>query len=334
LVVGHNWSAKQNDDYCIAQLSSDGHVQWKNIKGHTGQDQGRFITMAPNTSNWYAGGFLYDEHENREIYIECQAQKKKLWTEKFNIAKGVSDEAYNAVPCQNGDVLVMGYTKADIDGFIVRLSNTGQLKYTLKAGDKHKDYIFDAIELENGDIIAVGTLGGFHDPTGNDFTVDNADILIIATDAQLKEKWRKTIDNGGHDFAKRITHGLNNSLLIFGTSQRNNASGLDMFLCQIDRNGNVLRQSFFGDAGWDYGEDMTSSTIRLFLLGTSSGSPSKINVLKTDMTGDVKETFTITHPFALEAKKIKYLNNHIYVAGNILLEHQTRQAFILKFSRP
>ena len=330
LTIGSSWTAKSNEDYCLSKINILGDVQWKHTVVKNGHDQGRFLTKEKD-GHYLAGGFVFDSKQNKEIYFQKLNDEKIIWDKEYHLGLGVSDEAYNAKLLSNGDYLIMGYTKSNIDGFLLRTNNKGKTKAKLKSGGDHKDYIFDAVEMANGGILAVGSWGGYHDATGNDFTVPSADIYIVKTDAQLNELWTKQIDNGAHDFAKRIIATNNGEYYVFGSSQRNSSFGFDMYLAKINTDGEVLWDKYYGDLSWDYGEDIIVHEDRLILLGTSDEESSRIKVITTDLNGETLDQVTIKSQSDLESKSIQYSDNKIYVSGNVIGDQNTRKGFIVQF---
>jgi len=172
----------------------------------------------------------------------------------------------------NGLYLATGTPYSNSNSLIV-LSNTGQPLVSL-------DYAFNGVF--NNLVIAEP---GLVYVCGSVTPSNNQDIILASvsyTAGSTTLNWVKEFGPNPVDIAKGITINDNNNLLISGYTQ-NNQGVSNMYIVELDKDGNLLSNKEIGGDDNDYGATIIGSGTQGFLItGTTFyGKTSMISLIKT-----------------------------------------------------
>jgi hypothetical protein len=194
------------------------------------------------------------------------AMRAELNTEVHRIGGSADDRASAVVPSSTGGFLIAGYTEStdgDIagvhhggrDAWIVRLGNEGQIIWQTLLGGSGDDIATGIIEMPAGEVIVCGHTwssdGDFPLHQGPSLT---ADIFIAKLSAQGQVIWNHTLGSAYDDFANDVVSLTNNRIALGGTVQGTGSDveeilGMkDIWLAQLDGNGNLLWEHTYGGA--------------------------------------------------------------------------------------
>lgn len=313
-IVGtsRSWSSG-NSDIVILKTREDGTFQWRQSFGDQKIDIGRWIEATSD------GGFIIagygvapgDFSAPRHFIAKLNAQGNTEWSRFYEArraycVKEVIGEGYVflAFKAINGNYGGFHLSKLDLNGNVLWVKN-----YETEA--KQKDYGFELEITPEGGFILVGISDGFHSPEGHDYEFPDTDILVIKTDSDGDELWRKELGGVGHDFGHQVELAPNGGYFIAASTQSEGAGSFDMQLLKIDENGEILFSQTYGGSDFEYGSGISiNDSNEIFLIGTTNSfgdnDHPNIMLVKADLEGEPIWTMTIggddsDYGFALRA---------------------------------
>lgn len=178
-------------DFWVIKIAIDGSLIWERNFGGTEIDEARGITNT-NDGNILIVGDTRSSDENVSMnngaadvwVIKIDLNGNLIWEKtiggtSFDVARSVSKT-------QDGGFLISGSSRSldngftnngQNDGLLLKLDNNGNLEWQKTFGGSETDFLYDAIELNNKKIIAVG------ESASNDFDINEnrgfSDALLI-----------------------------------------------------------------------------------------------------------------------------------------------------------
>jgi hypothetical protein len=143
---------------------------------------------------------------------------------------------------QDGNIAMAGHTSSYLnnsyDFYLIKANLNGDTLWTKHYGTNEWDFANSMDTCADGGFIMAGKT---YD-TGNAFS----DILIVKTDTDGNEQWRKTIGGNKDDVANSIIS-IPDGYLICGTTESIGAGLKDIYLVKTDLNGDFVWERTFGD---------------------------------------------------------------------------------------
>lgn len=162
-----------------------------------------------------------------------------LWEKKIG---GTGDQkGYSVVKDQGGYVIVGDYntTAGDpTDIYLVRIDEAGKTVWTRNYGNLGSEKAWKIRITSDGNYVIVGS-------TENS-TSGDSDIFILKTDTNGDSLWMQTFDNQGMDDEAFDVVENTEGYVILGNSGN---VGADIFLVQVDADGNEIRRNVFNQSG-------------------------------------------------------------------------------------
>lgn len=178
-------------DFWVIKISSTGKLIWEKSFGGSEIDEARAITIA-NDGNFIIVGDT--RSSDKEVTLNKGAAD--IWMlkinengeilNKFTIGGSSFDAARSITKTQNNNYLIAGSSRSlngDVsknqgqnDGWLVEVSESGKIIWQTTIGGSAIDFFYDAIQLNNGTIIAVGETNS----TNGDISENKgfADVLL------------------------------------------------------------------------------------------------------------------------------------------------------------
>lgn len=189
---------------------------------------------------------------------------------------------------QDGNIAMAGHTSSYLnstyDFYLVKATMNGDTIWTKHYGTNEWDFANSMDTCSDGGFI----LAGKTYDTGNAYS----DMLIIKTDADGLEQWRKKIGGNKDDVANSII-AIPDGYLICGTTESIGAGEKDIYVVKIDLNGDFVWEKTLGGSENDEGESiiMDNANNELIVGGNtkSFGIPDYFNfyLQKLSLTGNV-----------------------------------------------
>ncbi len=206
-----------------------------------------------------------------------------LWTTAFSIGS-LNDRGQGITECANGDFVICGSyeTAANPDAMVCRIDDTGELLWTYELGGTgFSDILYDVIEADNGNIIAVGST--------NTWGAGNYDALAVCLTSNGSPVWTRAY--GGHldEQGQEVVESSSGGYAILSSTRTFGAGDADFYLLRLDVSGNVLWNRTYGDTADDVPYGMVENAWGGFAMvgmSESFGDPAgDVYLVRTDSTG-------------------------------------------------
>jgi len=149
---------------------------------------------------------------------------------------------------QDGNIAMAGHTSSYLnssyDFYLIKANLLGDIIWTKHYGTSEWDFANSMDTCADGGFI----LAGKTYDTGNAYS----DILVVKTDADGNEQWRKKIGGNKDDVANSIISVID-GYFICGTTSSNGNGGSDIYLCKLDLNGTLIWENYYGNEYSDEG---------------------------------------------------------------------------------
>ena len=182
---------KGSDDFWVISISNLGILQWEKSFGGSELDAAQGITKTPDGNFIIIGSSRSDDLDitttkgGSDIWLlKITPDGTKLWDKNIG---GSGFDIGKAIRQTNNGYIICGASRSrDIDissnygqndALVASVDQNGSLIWLTSAGGSNEDIIYDAVQLDNGKIIAVGesTSGDNDLETNKGFT----DLLIL-----------------------------------------------------------------------------------------------------------------------------------------------------------
>lgn len=226
-----------------------------------------------------------------------------------------NDSGISMIISRDNYIYVAGGTDYDgispSDVYILKLNLEGDLIWQKTYGGNNFDYAYDIIEDDNDNFLICGY-------TSNN---KNSDIYLLKIDKNGQIIWEKNYGGNGWDVAYSINNIDNNFLLTGYTNSFGNGK-TDIYLINIDKNGNCVWAKTYGGLRDDIG--ITSFKIKnneILIAGNSSsyiarGFGTDILLFKIDLSGNSVSTKIFSAAQLEVGTKIRMeKNNNILLIG-------------------
>ncbi|HIP88413.1 MAG TPA: hypothetical protein EYH24_00155, partial [Thermococcus paralvinellae] len=136
----------------------------------------------------------------------------------------------------------------------------------------------------NGDIIVAGIT--------DSFGAGSNDVWVLRLDENGNVKWQKTYGGSGSDWAEAVTITPNGDIIVVGETRSFGVGGLDVWVLQLDENGNVKWQKTYGgtksDWAWAVAITPNGDIIVAGITWSFGAGEDDFWVLRLDEEGNIK----------------------------------------------
>ncbi len=303
LLVGttRSFGAGSEDIYVI-KLNENGKEIWHRTYGWLHSDVIRSVIAIDDgyilLGNVWDYGFA-----RQDVYLmKIDLYGNVIWEQFYGTH--YRELGFKVIPAENNGYYLLGYSRGFEprgDLFFIKTDQDGNAVWDNTYGSEYDDYGFDMLQVNDRDIVMIGSKGGFYDDVHANYKNHDADIYLIRTNKNGMEQWEKTFGGTGHDFGQAICPADDGGYFLFGSSQSSGAGSFDMLLIKTDEQFDEVWQENFGGSGYEYGMSMAKNNQgELFLFGTtkSFGTDGSADyyLVKTDETGNTLWDLTIGGP--------------------------------------
>lgn len=262
-------------DCFVVKLSSNGNIIWLKSIGGVADDYGKSI-IGDGTGGFYIVGNTlsdFDNHKNIALpdawLVHINNIGEVLWNKTFG---GIHADYFNTIMKHENQLFIVGNS----DSKLGQLSNNGSKNAWILAtdldgnevwsktyGSSKKDELNDLVLDDNQNILSVGYT----------FENGNKDIFLVKTNIEGDLIWEKKLGGTGIDETVSVFIHQNKIYLWSNTSSSNGdfeteLEGSNTVLSEIDNNGNIEWNTFFGGSQEDVINDATfNENGDLFALG-------------------------------------------------------------------
>lgn len=285
-----------NYDFWAIKMDSAGNKLWDKNYGNTYFDYGQSVKQTTD-GGYIMAGYTYDSLIGGTASINYRIVKtnsigNQLWN--FNYGGTDSDYANDVIQANDGDYVVVGYSQSSdydfstnvgqYDAWIMKLYSNGTVRWVRSYGDSLTDKYEKVIQTSNGDFIAVGSATDTSADPGD----PPSDYLVSKYGADGTLKWHKTFGGSFNDNAVSVVERSSNSFYVVGTSWSNdrdvtgNYGDGDVWLIEIDSNGNLIWEQNFGADSIELAYDMFMDSDGGLLIAARSVSTANNDISDTN----------------------------------------------------
>jgi len=238
-------------DTWVIKLDSQGNQIWERTYGGSGDDRANSLIQTTDGGYAVAG---WTESKDAGIYdtwvIKLDSQGNQIWERTY----GGSENDYSSSLIQTTDG---GYALAGEIAYsdtltrvtwIIKLDNKGNLlwkKIYGKSGEKWPNSIIQT--ADGGYVLAGCTSKGYE---------CESDAWIIKLDSEGNKIWEKTYGGNNYDGVNSIIQTTDGSYAAAGYNRSKGAGGMDLWLINLDNQGNFLWDRTYGGSDNDYSSSL------------------------------------------------------------------------------
>ncbi len=230
IIVGYTESyGKGYKDIYLLYIDIDGKEIWSKAIGGEDDEMGYSIALAKDgfyvagtTRSKGAGGF--------DFYLLKFNNKAKLQYSK--VFGGINDDIFkSAVATKDGGCVVAGKTKSfgakhfDVD--VIKYDAKGKMLWHKLFGFKSQEWADDIIELDNGNLVVVGTT--------KTIGHGNYDFYVLELEPNGSIRWSKTYGGSDKDFATAIAQLRDKSIIVAGSTLSFGKGDFDFMLVDLQK---------------------------------------------------------------------------------------------------
>lgn len=278
-------------DIWVVKLTNQREIEWQKCLGGSDWDIGNKIFSLDDNSYMILGstkssdGDITGNHGDYDGWlIKIDLDGNILWQSCYG---GDGSDIFRDI-CQtiDGGYIVVGSSESDYingmatgnngssDCWIMKLDNLGNIEWYKIYGGHHEDGMKNIMEANDGGYIVAGTTWS------NDGDIigfkGGTDGWILKLDDIGNIEWNKCYGGSGIDLLTSIIK-VNNSYLITGHTDSedgditNNHGGNDVWVFEIDNDGNIEWQKCYGGTGSDLSSKILSTIDgNLMITGSTS----------------------------------------------------------------
>ncbi|UEC42671.1 MAG: hypothetical protein METHAR1v1_760058 [Methanothrix sp.] len=203
------------------------------------------------------------------------------WEKVFG---GAGDErGLSLLETRDAGLIVAGYTGSkgagDRDLLLIKTDKEGEVEWERTIGGPGRDEGWALVETKDGFVIA-----GVTDSWGS----GRRDLLLVKTDAEGYERWKKTFGGAGDDWGVALLE-TRDGFIAAGVTTSSGSGGSDGWIVKTDTDGNGEWEVFIGGSKDDGFSSMVETGGGYVLAGTteSYGAGGKdVWLVKTDLHGE------------------------------------------------
>ncbi len=334
-VLGHTQSADgdvtdktdTSFDYWLLKYTAEGTLQWSKRYGGSGDDRGNDIVET--TDGGYAilgystsadGDASQNAGAQDYWIVKVSAVGELQWERSYGFSG--RDEALSLIQTSDQGFLVVGeldVTASQGEGitlqrqrhaggnyWALKLDSSGMLEWSNFFGGTFTDSAFEVVATNDDGYLIIGS------SDSNDVDIsDNKgsyDFWVVKIAAEGSLLWQKSYGGSEIDQARAAVATGNGNYLIVGDTRSSdqdislNNGGADVWLLNIDNEGNILWERTFGGSAFDVGRDIcpsqdggyyiTGSSRSLDGAITTNKGKNDVWLLKIDESGTLEQQWT------------------------------------------
>lgn len=263
-------------DIWLVKLSAQGTLLWEHTYGGSGSENA--IVPLRQTPD---GGFMFHgltTSEDGDVTDLNGPGEQDHWIVKldaagdieWNVTLGGSEAEYgiDLLPTPDGGYVVnFAYVRSndgdvvnyhgEDDLWLVKLSATGAIVWSLTIGGSQQDQGKDAVVLANGDVVILGQTKS----TDGDIPENHGDydVLLAKVRSDGTLLWTRTYGGSQQETASDLLPLDDGGFLVMASAHSSDGDvtgahgGQDMWVLKVNANGDLLWQRTFGGSGFELG---------------------------------------------------------------------------------
>ena len=183
---------------------------------------------------------VIDNGHQAVVCLKTRYDGSVMWLD--TVADLAGFKGHYAKRLRNGAVVICGEKNGD--GAVAWLNNSGQFVYQVRTfGGALTDWLTNITELPEGNFMAVGNTQS--SGAGAD------DLWLLHLNGSGDLVWEKTFGGPGRDGGSDVLVSPSGALMVHGFTENFGASGRDLWLIEVNGNGDSLWSMRFGGADYE-----------------------------------------------------------------------------------
>jgi len=237
-----------NGDVYVVKLDANGKLQWTKTIGGPGDEIGFSLIQTSDGGYAIAGSTFSFGAGGEDVYVvKLDANGNLQWTKTIGGPK--REWGSSLIQTSDGGYAIAGTTTSfgagQLDVYVVKLDASGNLQWTKTIGGPGDEGGISLIQTSDGGYGIAGYT--------NSFGAGGEDVYVFKLDANGNLQWTKTIGGENDDRGFSLLQTSDDGYAIAGSTQSFGASGRDVYVIKLDRNGDgccaVSQTSQVGSGG-------------------------------------------------------------------------------------
>jgi hypothetical protein len=268
IIAGSTWGWGQGkSDILLLRTGADGNEIWLRTFGGKGKEHGFSVQEISEGGYIIAGQTASFGAGKDDVYlIKTDTDGSMVWAKTYG-GKG-TDRGYSVAETRDGGYVIAGETDSfspgNMDAYLIKTDVEGNAVWSRTYGTKHREIGRSVVETLDGGYAVAGSTGGS----------EHSDIYLIKTDARGKAIWSRTY--GGkydeHGFSVQRTK-QGGYFIVGNTWPFGRAGDSDVYVLQVNGDGNDVHSEKFGGKGFDCGYSVQPTEDGGFILVGETDSP-------------------------------------------------------------
>ena len=277
----------------MIKLGSFGNLIWEKVYGGEHFDIPR--SVIPLADGYLLTAYTWDDGTlASDIYLlKIDRQGEKVFEHTYGTPS--LDAGHRVIKANDGGFFILGYTRGIEprgDFILIKTDSLGNELWRQNYGINLDDVAHGLYQDAEGNILIFGSFASFCYGVHYNFQYPAANMVLIQTDQNGNEQWRRIYMEDGHDFGFDIKPAFDGGYYLFGSSQGYGADSFDMLLTKVGGSGYVQWRHLYGGNEYEYGLSMdVNENNELFLFGTTKtfgyNGSADCYLVKTDAEGNI-----------------------------------------------
>jgi len=328
LITGYSNKNNSNGyDIVVLKTDSNGNKEWEHFYGGNDWDFGTFATGSHDGQYLVCGTtYSYGLGHTDMWLAKINLSGDTLWTRTFG---GEYEDAATCLSlCNNGDILMAGYSKSygagGYDALVIRYDSAGNYIWHNAYGGTEDEKVFDVYELYNHDIV----IGGYTSSFGN----GGDDFYLIYSNETGAEQWYRA--DGGPDDERALSMSLTADSAYVLSGLTTGPGYQDLYFYKMKPDGSWHYSTSHGSVYQEYANSIKQTMDNGYIIvGTTNGFGgclSNIFVVKTGIDG-LSEPYNSIYDINIDMNKsIHVYPNPFSSSTNIEMPKHTRNPVLLE----
>jgi len=270
-------------DAFLMKVSSVGDSVWLKTYGGTEDDDGYDLLQCNDGGFMITGASCSFAIGFSSVYaIRTDANGDTLWTRTYE--KEDFNGAYSVIQTTDNGFLFAGVTgtagSSTYDCYVVRINSAGDTLWTKTYGGSSYDVMTCVCKLTDGNYLLSGATWSFG--------AGGYDMYLIKIDTNGGVIWEKTYGGTANDYGYKCIATTDNGAVITGKTASFGAGGDDVYLVNINLNGDSIWTRKYGGTGDDRTISIKNTSDGGFIAcgyTSSFGANSDVYLIKTRSDG-------------------------------------------------
>lgn len=288
------------NDYWLLKLDADANLMWQRTYGGSGDDRGQQIIQTSDNGYAITGYAQSDDgdgsrnegfHDNWVVRLDSSGNI--LWEKSFGFSG--HDHSYDIVETADGGFFFSGFldvTSSNGEGateknsslsahgvgefWATKITANGVIEWRKFFGGTNNDRSFGLVTSNDGGYVMAGA------SESNDFDISNSkgsyDFWVVKIDKTGDLVWERSFGGTGIDKAQDIARTQEGGYVIVGntfsidTQVTKNNGKSDVWIINIDDNGELLWQQSYGGTEFDDAHSVKATPDGGFIISGNSKS--------------------------------------------------------------